>query len=140
MADDGGEVPAAESDMETRRNSLNSDSVVALDEHPVTLEPESKLNDELREEDGGSGEGSDEGETEGEHEEYEFQFEGEMDPLSFAEEEDASGLQPYERFERIEHHYEALAAKKRPALHNSQRHAVIFTSSSVCICPCCLLT
>ncbi|KAL2539019.1 tetratricopeptide repeat (TPR)-containing protein [Forsythia ovata] len=36
-----------------------------------------------------------------------------MDPLAFAEEDDASGLQPYQRFERIQHHYEALAAKKR---------------------------
>lgn len=139
MAGSDGEIPATESDMETRRNSSNTDSVVAFDEH---VEPESKLNvreDELCEEDGGSGEGSDEGETEGEIEEYEFQFEGEMDPLSFAEEEDASGLQPYERFERIEHHYEALAAKKRPA-QNSQRHAIIITSSSVCTGLLCLLT
>ncbi|KAL8471983.1 hypothetical protein ACS0TY_029281 [Phlomoides rotata] len=123
MTNRGCEIPATESDMETSRNSSNTGAIVAFDEHPLTLEPESELNvgqDELCEEDGRSGEGSDEGETEGEIEEYEFQFEGEMDPLSFAEEEDASGLQPYERFEQIEHDYEALAAKKRPALQNSQ--------------------
>nr|XP_027127071.1 uncharacterized protein LOC113743291 [Coffea arabica] len=37
-----------------------------------------------------------------------------MDPLAFTK-EDASGLQPYEQFQRLEHDYEALAAKKRKA-------------------------
>ncbi|XP_009781369.1 uncharacterized protein LOC107832204 isoform X1 [Nicotiana tabacum] len=46
--------------------------------------------------------------------EYKFRFGAEMDPLAFTE-DDASGLQPYQQFERLEHQYEALAAKKRKA-------------------------
>ncbi|XP_059631065.1 uncharacterized protein LOC132273957 isoform X2 [Cornus florida] len=46
---------------------------------------------------------------------YTFEFNGDMDPLAFTE-DDACGVQPYEQFERMEHEYEALAEKKRKAL------------------------
>ncbi|XP_052201303.1 uncharacterized protein LOC127807472 [Diospyros lotus] len=46
---------------------------------------------------------------------YTFRFDGNMDPLTFAE-DDAFGVQPYQQFERLEHEYEALAEKKRKAL------------------------
>ncbi|KAM7474094.1 hypothetical protein LguiB_021337 [Lonicera macranthoides] len=49
---------------------------------------------------------------------YKFRFEGDMNPLDFIE-DDAFGVQPYQRFERLEHEYEALAAKKRKALADS---------------------
>lgn len=128
--DHGGAIPTTESDRNTSSNCLALEATVVFDavEHPLELEPESELNvgeDEEHEENGETSEVSDEGETDGE-DEYNFQFQGEMDPLSFAEEEDASGLQPYERFERIQHHYEVLAAKKRPALQNNQRYAFIY--------------
>ncbi|KAK6160873.1 hypothetical protein DH2020_004254 [Rehmannia glutinosa] len=117
MAELGGATPT------TDMNSSNSCSIpgerVIFDavEHPLELELDSELGlqeDEQHEEDGDNSEVSEEEEAE-----YTFQFQGEMDPLSFAEEEDASGLHPYERFERIQHHYEVLAAKKRPAQQNS---------------------
>lgn len=53
-----------------------------------------------------------EGEAEDE-DEYSLLFEGEMDPLRFAE-EDENGKLPYEQFQRLE--YEALAARKRKNL------------------------
>lgn len=54
-------------------------------------------------------------EGEEEDEDYAFRFESGMNPLDFTH-EDAGGLQPYQRFERLE--YEALAEKKRKALAN----------------------
>ena len=53
------------------------------------------------------------GEAEEEEDEYSLLFEGEMDPLRFAE-EDENGKLPYEQFQRLE--YEALAARKRKNL------------------------
>lgn len=50
---------------------------------------------------------------------YKFRFDGEMDPLDYSE-DDAFGVQPYQQFERWEHEYEVLAAKKRKAL--AQHH------------------
>ena len=71
---------------------------------------------EEEEEEEGQPDGEVEMEVEGEAEdddEYNLQFEGEMDPLRFAE-EDESGRLPYEQFQRLE--YEALAARKRKNL------------------------
>ena len=48
---------------------------------------------------------------------YSLRFDDGMNPLDFTE-NDASGLQPYEQFERLE--YEALAEKKRKALSQCQ--------------------
>ncbi|KAK7341332.1 hypothetical protein VNO80_24258 [Phaseolus coccineus] len=48
-----------------------------------------------------------------EEDEYTFRFENGMNPLDFIDNNDDSGLQPYERFERLEQ--EALADKKRKA-------------------------
>lgn len=48
-----------------------------------------------------------------EEDEYTFRFQNGMDPLDFIDNNDDSGLQPYERFERLEQ--EALADKKRKA-------------------------
>ncbi|PIN06618.1 hypothetical protein CDL12_20824, partial [Handroanthus impetiginosus] len=117
MAEHGGASPTM--DENTSNNYSIPEAVVEFDavEHPLELEIETELNsgedEEHEEEDGDNSEGSEEEEEEAE---YKFQFQGEMDPLAFAEEEDASGLQPYERFEWLQNHYEVLAAKKRPAL------------------------
>jgi general transcription factor 3C polypeptide 3 (transcription factor C subunit 4) len=63
---------------------------------------------------GGEMEGEEAAAAEGdEDDEYELRFEGEMDPLRFAE-EDETGKLPYEQFQRLE--YEALAARKRKKL------------------------
>jgi hypothetical protein len=63
---------------------------------------------------GGEMEREEEAAAEGdEDDEYELRFEGEMDPLRFAE-EDETGKLPYEQFQRLE--YEALAARKRKTL------------------------
>lgn len=46
---------------------------------------------------------------------YKMRFEGEMDPLDFIE-NDASAVDKYHQFQRIENEYEALAARKRTPL------------------------
>lgn len=53
-----------------------------------------------------------EDDIEGDEEGYRFRFHQGMDPLSFTQ-EDPFGLQPYQQFERLEHQYEVLAAKKQ---------------------------
>ncbi|XP_047964509.1 general transcription factor 3C polypeptide 3-like isoform X2 [Salvia hispanica] len=53
-------------------------------------------------------------------EDYNFQLEGEMDPLSFVEGEDTSRVPLYEVFQQIEDQYKALAMKKRPASHHNE--------------------
>ncbi|XP_042014355.1 general transcription factor 3C polypeptide 3-like [Salvia splendens] len=75
--------------------------------------------DEGKEEDGETSEVSEDGESERE-EDYNFQFEGEMDPLSFVEGEDSSRVPLYEVFQQIEDQYKALAAKNRPAPHENE--------------------
>lgn len=92
---------------------------------PLPLEEEDEIDD--REENNGSNiplesndegdDGDDDDEDEEEEEGYQFCFEEDMDPLSFTQ-VDASGLQPYQQFERLQHQYEALAAKKRKARAN----------------------
>lgn len=109
MVDHGGEIPAAAEEAETDGNT--SVSCWGLDER--------------KEEDGEASEVSEEGESERE-DEYNFQFEGEMDPLSFVEKEDTSGLPLYEVFQRIEDQYKALSAKKRPAPHHDHRYSAPF--------------
>lgn len=81
--------------------------------------------DEGKEEDGETTEVSEDGESERE-EDYNFQFEGEMDPLSFVEGEDSSRVPLYEVFQQIEDQYKALAAKKRPAPHENDMYFVAF--------------
>ncbi|XP_008786393.1 general transcription factor 3C polypeptide 3 isoform X2 [Phoenix dactylifera] len=58
-----------------------------------------------------------EGEEGEEEEGYRLQFDGEMDPLDFVQ-EDANGVELYQQFERLE--YEALAERKRKTLHEQQ--------------------
>ncbi|XP_059299491.1 uncharacterized protein LOC132052132 isoform X1 [Lycium ferocissimum] len=89
-------------------------------EHPMELEREnegdnSKKADNQSEDEDEEDEEEEEEEDEDGSGEYKFQIGAEMDPLAFTE-EDANGLQPYQQFERLEHQYEALAAKKRKAL------------------------
>lgn len=60
---------------------------------------------------------------------YTLRFEDGMNPLDFTE-NDASGLQPYEQFERLE--YEALAEKKRKALSQCQLWVPFFKFLSCC--------
>lgn len=82
--------------------------------------------EEEEEEEGGGGEGQEEElegeEEEGEECEYTFRFEEGINPLDFVEGNAASGVQPYEQFERLE--YEALAQKKRKLLADSQREGL----------------
>jgi len=59
-----------------------------------------------------------------EEDEYTFRFQNGMDPLDFIDNNDDSGLQPYERFERLEQ--EALADKKRKATE-CHRFVVFFS-------------
>ncbi|KAM3323972.1 general transcription factor 3C polypeptide 3 isoform X1 [Capsicum chacoense] len=89
-------------------------------EHPMELEEDNNNSKEVDNQNEEDEDGEDDEEEEDEEEEdgngeYKFQFGAEMDPLSFAE-EDAFGLQPYQQFERLQHQYEALAAKKRKAV------------------------
>ncbi|KAI4378286.1 hypothetical protein MLD38_015784 [Melastoma candidum] len=77
----------------------------------VSAEIEGKVGDKGKEKEVEEGDVDDEEEEE-EEEEYAFRFESGMNPLDFTE-DDVSGLQPYQQFERLE--YEALAEKKRRA-------------------------
>lgn len=120
MVDHGNGTPPAAAEAAERQRNTN-DSCSALD-----MEPELNLReDEGVEEDGETSEVSDDGESERE-DDYNFQFEGEMDPLSFVEGEDTSRLPLYEVFQRIEDQYKALAANKRPAPDNAERYCVGF--------------
>lgn len=76
----------------------------------VEEENEREQEEELEEE---------EGEEEEDECEYTFRFEEGINPLDFVEDNAASGVQPYEQFERLE--YEALAEKKRKLLADCQR-------------------
>ncbi|XP_042039082.1 general transcription factor 3C polypeptide 3-like isoform X1 [Salvia splendens] len=69
---------------------------------------------DLQEDDGETSEGFEDGEDNN------FQFEGEMDPLSFVEGEDTSCVPLYKVFQQIEDQYKALAMKKRPASHHNE--------------------
>lgn len=78
----------------------------------VEEENEREQEEELEEE---------EGEEEEDECEYTFRFEEGINPLDFVEDNAASGVQPYEQFERLE--YEALAEKKRKLLADCQRES-----------------
>lgn len=91
---------------------------------PLPLEEEDEVDDREEENDRSnipleSNDEGDDDDDEDEEEDYQFCFEGDVDPLSFTQ-VDASGLQPYQQFERLQHQYEALAAKKRKARANLQ--------------------
>ncbi|KAM7471099.1 hypothetical protein LguiA_009282 [Lonicera macranthoides] len=88
---------------------INGDGVVEGSAYAAIIEQEDDSEAEEEEEE----EEEEEGGT------YKFRFDGEMDPLDFAE-DDAFGVQPYQQFERWEHEYEVLAAKKRKSL--AQHH------------------
>ncbi|KAG9455032.1 hypothetical protein H6P81_007936 [Aristolochia fimbriata] len=71
--------------------------------------------EEEEEEDVEEGEEEDDDDDDAEDELYTLRFENGMNPLDFVE-NDASGVLPYQQFERLE--YEALAERKRKALQN----------------------
>lgn len=118
------------------------------DEHPLELQLPLDLEEEEEDEEekndgsdiptetnteGDEGEEEEE-EDEDEEEGYSFRFEGDMDPLAFTK-VDASGLQPYQQFERLQHQYEALAAKKRKARADLQTNRYLmlnFLYFSIC--------
>ncbi|KAL1831449.1 hypothetical protein ACET3Z_001100 [Daucus carota] len=82
---------------------------------PLQLEAE----DEYGDDDGNDDVGDEEEEEEEEDDmSYKMRFEGEMDPLDFIE-NDASAVDKYHQFQRIENEYEALAARKRTPLSSS---------------------
>ncbi|KAJ7521433.1 hypothetical protein O6H91_19G054300 [Diphasiastrum complanatum] len=88
--------------------------VDAMAEHHSVVGVDLDVDVDVDEEDLEGGQDEDNGSLEAEDgDEYELRFEGDMDPLAFAE-EDESGNLPYQQFERLE--YEALAARKRKAL------------------------
>jgi len=60
-----------------------------------------------------------------EEDEYTFRFENGMNPLDFVDNNDDSGLLPYELFERLEQ--EALADKKRKATEHCHRFVGFFS-------------
>ncbi|XP_073159361.1 uncharacterized protein [Henckelia pumila] len=61
-------------------------------------------------------EACEEGETTDDDEEGTFLFQGETNPITFVEEDNASELQPYQRLEQMKNDYEILADKKRCTL------------------------
>ncbi|XP_017229536.1 uncharacterized protein LOC108204549 isoform X1 [Daucus carota subsp. sativus] len=75
---------------------------------PLQLEAE----DEYGDDDGNDDVGDEEEEEEEDDMSYKMRFEGEMDPLDFIE-NDASAVDKYHQFQRIENEYEALAARKQ---------------------------
>jgi len=60
-------------------------------------------------------------------EEYTFRFKTGMNPLDFVDDNDDSGIQPYQRFVRLER--EALADKKRKAPEQCHRLISFFSPS-----------
>jgi general transcription factor 3C polypeptide 3 (transcription factor C subunit 4) len=88
---------------------MGTEDVMKVD--VVEEENEGEQEEEVEEE-------GEEGEEEDECE-YTFRFEEGINPLDFVEDNAASGVQPYEQFERLE--YEALAEKKRKLLADCQR-------------------
>lgn len=114
MVDHSSGTPPVAAEAAEREENTN-DSCSAPD-----MEMELNLReDEGKEEDGETSDVSEDGESERE-DDYNFQFEGEMDPLSFVEGGDTSSMPLYEVFQRIEDQYKALAAKKRPAPDNER--------------------
>jgi general transcription factor 3C polypeptide 3 (transcription factor C subunit 4) len=87
---------------------MGTEDVMKVD--VVEEENEGEQEEEVEEE-------GEEGEEEDECE-YTFRFEEGINPLDFVEDNAASGVQPYEQFERLE--YEALAEKKRKLLADCQ--------------------
>ena len=63
---------------------------------------------------------------------YKMRFEGEMDPLDFIE-NDASAVDKYHQFQRIENEYEALAARKRKSLSTPLSSRYKFLSYNNCL-------
>ncbi|KZV26794.1 general transcription factor 3C polypeptide 3 [Dorcoceras hygrometricum] len=78
-------------------------------EDPIEIELESEQDVETNE-------ACEEGETTDDDEECTLLFQGEMDPITFVEEDNTSELQPYQRLEQMQNDYEILAAKKRRIL------------------------
>lgn len=118
MADHHIRAPPAAPEAEAfvrERNTYDIRSAADVDPEPAFRE------DERKEQDAETSEVSEDGESERE-DEYNFQLEGEMDPLSFVEGGDTFSLPLYEVFQRIEDQYKALAAKKRPAPDNNERY------------------
>lgn len=93
-------------DMEIDLDTLELD---LEDDGQQLLQEEEELNGEE------GGEEEEEEDDDDDDEEYTLRFQGEMDPLAFAE-DDHTGAQPYQQFERLE--YEALAARKRKKQHD----------------------
>lgn len=117
MADHHSRTPPVVAEMVGReRNIFDGCAAADVDPEPTFRE------DERKEQDAETSEVSEDGESERE-DEYNFQFEGEMDPLSFVDGEDTSSVPLYEVFQRIEDQYKALAAKKRPAPDNNERYS-----------------
>lgn len=95
---------------------------------PLQLEAE----DEYGDDDGNDDVGDEEEEEEEDDMSYKMRFEGEMDPLDFIE-NDASAVDKYHQFQRIENEYEALAARKRKSLSTPLSSRYKFLSYNNCL-------
>lgn len=84
-------------------------------EHPMESEQDVEINGACEE-----------GDTTDDDEECTFLFQGEMDPMTFVEEDNASELQPYQRLEQMQNDYEILAAKKRHTLDREIWYVIYF--------------
>ncbi|XAR55675.1 hypothetical protein NMG60_11035825 [Bertholletia excelsa] len=100
-------------------NNRDTDHTIEFGDAIQAESEEQQVEEEEGEEEGA--EDDDDDDNDEENDAYTFRFEGEMDPLTFAE-DDALGVEPYQQFERLEHEYEALAEKKRKALSESHDH------------------
>lgn len=79
------------------------------------------------EEDENAAQEEDDNDMEEDEEEYTFRFKTGMNPLDFVDDNDDSGIQPYQRFVRLER--EALADKKRKAPEQCHRLISFFSPS-----------
>ncbi|GFY99697.1 hypothetical protein Acr_13g0010970 [Actinidia rufa] len=93
-----------------------------MEPHSPQQEHEEQEQQEEQEDEDSSDDDDDDEEDDNDEDTYTLRFDEEDDPLAFAE-DDSSGIQPYQQFERLENHYEALADKKRKALASNHHHS-----------------
>ncbi|KAI3767540.1 hypothetical protein L2E82_17738 [Cichorium intybus] len=112
IRDDGSDLP-----------SNQKETIELASDFTATDDRNMKSTQENQEEDSNAEEDEDDDDDEDEEDTYTLRFEGDTDPLSLTE-VDAFGVQPYERLERMENEYEALAAKKRKANLNNNNEGM----------------
>ncbi|XP_010930397.1 uncharacterized protein [Elaeis guineensis] len=109
--------PRREEEDEDRERILEGGIASGLEDRVVEMEEDERRGGGREVEEEEEWEEEEEGDEGEEEEGYRLQFDGEMDPLDFVQ-EDANGVELYQQFERLE--YEALAERKRKALLEQQ--------------------